>query len=74
MQGVIISKKCGKIDGKIIPANFAVIIGKQKNEKNNAEDAHHQKIQNKFYAEKCIKKLRQIEQRTECKAEKCKGN
>ena len=47
---------------------------KQKNEKNNAEDAHHQKIQNKFYAEKCIKKLRQIEQRTECKAEKCKGN
>lgn len=54
MQGVIISQKCGKIDGKIIPANFAVIIGKQKNEKNNAEDAHHQEIQNKFYVEKRI--------------------
>ena len=54
MQGVIISQKCGKIDGKIIPANFAVIIGKQKSEKSNAEDAHHQEIQNKFYAEKRI--------------------
>ena len=49
MQGVIINQKCGKIDGKIIPAYFAVIIGKQKNKKRDAEHAHHQKIQNKFY-------------------------
>ena len=55
MQGVIISQKCGKIDGKIIPANFAVIIGKQKNEKTTPKTHIIKKSKTNFMSKSAFK-------------------